>query len=241
MEQVTDYKIDHKLNIPVKAGSLVESIHYFDLDLKSNHIYLMNNENYLSGIGTPSEEPGVEFSVASNFIKNMNLCMRVNPQKDIVIHMSICGGFWEQGMAIYDLIKSCPTCVTVLNYTHARSMSSIIFSAANKAVMMPNSHFMFHEGSMEVSGTNKAAKSLLKFTRQWDDKMLEIYAYNLARKGFFAGRTEKTIKNWLQSTMDKQEDVWLNAKEAVRLGFADEVFDYNWGNLTIYNNEQKER
>ena len=32
--------------------------------------------------------------------------------------------------------------------------------------------------------------------------------------------------------MDKKEDVYLTAKQAVSYGLADEVFDYDWKKLT---------
>ena len=143
-------EVNHKLDKKIKAKSddHVWHVHEYDVDLQSNHIYLMGMESYAAGHEEAIGEPGVEYSMANRFIRNLNICMRANPDKPVVIHMKTCGGDWTEGMAIYDAIKSCPMPVTILNYTHARSMSSLILQAANKRVMMPHSYFMYHDGTL---------------------------------------------------------------------------------------------
>lgn len=238
MIEKRNFKIDHKLK--AKIDDLVYHMHEYDLDLKSNHIYLMGiDRGYDTGDGL--DEPGVEFTIANRFIRNFNLCMRVNPNTPIIIHQKTNGGYWEEGMAIYDTIRSCPWPVTILNYTHARSMSSLIFQAGNKRVMMPNSHFMFHEGSLIISGTNKAVKSAVEFDKNADQTMLEIYSKSMKTSGKFKNKKESEIKAWLNSQMDKKEDVYLTATETVDLGLADEIFDYDWSKLASYTEEQLTR
>lgn len=236
-EQPKNYNIDHKLK--AKSDDPLFHLHEYDVDIKSNHIYLFGSENY---INDHQLEPGVEFVMANRFIRNFNLLMRVNPNIPILIHMKTEGGFWEEGMAIYDTIKSCPWPVTILNYTHARSMSSIIFQAANKRVMMPNSHFMFHEGYFGVEGTQKQVYSALDFNKKVVDKtMLDIYSKIMNEFGEFKGTSIPKIKHWIKSQMDKKEDVYLTASDTVKYGLADEIFDYNWASLTDYTPQQLER
>jgi ATP-dependent protease ClpP protease subunit len=160
--------------------------------------------------------------------------MRTNPEKPIVIHMKTCGGLWEEGMAIYDAIKACPSKVTILNYTHARSMSSIIFQAADKRVMMPHSHFMFHDGTYGIEGTVKQVRSAIEFDKHNERVMLDIYADKMNEKGEMAGKGITKIKKWLREQMDKKEDVFLQAEKTVEFGLADEIFDYDWSSLTKY-------
>jgi len=236
-QEKRNYGIDHKLK--AKSDDPLYHIHEYGVDLKSNHIYLMGVEDY--GPTLEGFEPGIEYIIANKFIKNFNLCMRVNPEVSIVIHMKTNGGFWEEGMAIYDTIRSCPWPVTILNYTHARSMSSIIFQAANKRMMMPNSSFMFHDGTFEIGGTVKQVKSAVKFSEVADKTMLDIYAKVMDEHGEFKGQGTDKIKKWLRTQMDKKEDVYLTAEEAVNYGLADEVFDYNWANLTNYTDKQLKR
>jgi ATP-dependent protease ClpP protease subunit len=226
---MSGHRIDHKLK--VNSDDLIHQLHNYDVDLKSNHIYLMGvDRGYEVNSGT--EEPGVEFIMASRFIKNINICMRVNQDKPIIIHMKTCGGDWQEGMAIYDAIKSCPSRVIILNYTHARSMSSIIFQAADKRIMMPNSYFMLHDGTYGIEGTVKQVKSAVKFEERTEKTMLEIYATSMGENGAMAGKDKSKIKKWLRSQMDSEEDVYLTAEQAVFFGLADAVFNYDWKTLS---------
>lgn len=231
-----NHKLDHKLNI--KTEDLIKNIHDNDVDIKSNHVYLMGIESY----EMPDQaEPGIEYIMANRFIRNINICMRVNPKKPIVVHMKSGGGYYGQGMAIYDTIRACPCPITILNYTEASSMTSIILQAANKRVMMPHSHFMFHDGSLVVDGTMKQVKSALNFEKRSETIMMNIYSACMHEHGVYANKPYKTIKAWLRNQMDKKEDVYLTAEEAVKYGFADEIFDYNWANLTKYTQKQLDR
>lgn len=226
-----NYQLDHKLKKP--AIDLMFHLHEYDVDLLSNHIYLMGvDRGYESVQG--DQEPGIEYVIAKRFIKNINMCMRVNSDKAILIHMKTCGGYWEEGMAIYDAIKTCPFKVTILNYTHARSMSSLILQAADKRVMMPNSHFMLHDGTYAIDGTYKQVMSTIEFDKRTERIMLNIYAEKMNEQGEFKGQGVTKIKKWLREQMDKKEDVFFTAERAVELGLADEIFDGNWSNLSEY-------
>lgn len=235
-----NYKLDHKLK--AKSEDLIWHLHEYDVDLQSNHIYLLGAETYAAGLGDEGgNEPGIEYIIANRFIRNLNLCMRVNPDLPILVHMKTCGGSWEEGMAIYDAIKACTAPVTILNYTHARSMSSLIFQAANKKVMMPNSYFLFHDGTYGVDGTVKQVESAIEYGKVTTEIMLNIYTESMKEHGKFKDKNEKTIRKWLRQRMDQKEDVYLTAKEAVELGLADEIFDYDWSRLTEYTDKQLAR
>lgn len=238
---------NYQLDTTVKHASndSIDTVHNLDLDLKASHIYLTGNADYIAGTGESSNEPGVEFSMATRFIKNMNILMRARPDTPILIHMKTCGGDWTEGMAIYDMIKSCPSPVTILSYTHARSMSSLIFQAANKRVMMPTSYFMLHDGTYGDEGTVKQVKSNLEFHLKASEKMLDIYVAAMKEKGKFSHKSPVAIRKMLRDLMDKKEDVYLTAEEAVEWGLADEIFGvtmpYNWGNLLDYSDEELSR
>lgn len=223
------YTLDHKIKKPVI--DLLFHLHEFDVDLESNHIYLMGVDRGYE-VTQDGSEPGIDYVIAKRFIKNLNMCMRINPDKPIVVHMKTCGGDWNEGMAIYDTIRSCPSKVIILNYTHARSMSSLILQAADKRMMMPHSYFMFHDGTYGIEGTYKGVMSNMEFDKRSEVEMLNIYADRMNQQGTFKGKNLSTIKEWLRSQMDKKEDVFLTAEETVEMGFADEIFDFDWGKLT---------
>ena len=236
-------EVNHKLDKKIKAKSddHVWHVHEYDVDLQSNHIYLMGMESYAAGHEEAIGEPGVEYSMANRFIRNLNICIRANPDKSVVIHMKTCGGDWTEGMAIYDAIKSCPMPVTILNYTHARSMSSLILQAANKRVMMPHSYFMYHDGTLGYSGVAKLVESNFRFDKLNEATMLNIYIDSMKKNGKFKHKSRKFIYAYLRDQMDKKEDVFVNAKDSVLFGFADSVFNYDWASLTNYTEEELAR
>lgn len=211
----------------------VADVHRYGLDLTCNHLYLVGSEDYINHDN--DAEPGVEYSMASRLIKNLNIIMRQN-DSPILLHMKTCGGYWEEGMAIYDILKACPNKITILNYTHARSMSSLIFQAADKRVMMPNSTFMFHEGTFEFAGTQKQLRTEFTQNQLTNDVMLEIYTDSMKKSGKMKKSNRETIKKWLQEQMDRKEEVYLSAGQTVEYGFADSIFgqdgSYNWQELT---------
>lgn len=202
-------------------------VHEVNLDFKANEIYLVGetkyNEEQEDGM---AGEPGVEYIMANRFIKNLNILSR-KTKDPILIHMKTCGGDWSEGMAIYDTIKICPNYVTILNYTHARSMSSLIFLAADRRVMMPHSTYMFHEGTFATSGTVKQSVTDFEELRKANNIMIDIYVEHLKTSEHGSKRkfSKKVIRKWIEERINKKEDVYFDAKEAVRLGFADEIFD----------------
>jgi len=226
------HKIDRKVRY--KVDDPVHQIHEYNIDTKSNHIYLMGETSYV--YSQADEEPGVEYAMANRFIKNMNVAMRSPDGQPILIHMKTCGGDWHEGMAIYDMIKACPLPVTILNYTHARSMSSIILQAADKRIMMPHSAFMIHRGSLGFFGEHQQCVSNLEFYKKTEEAMLDIYVNRMKERGCYSTKSAKWTREYLKEQMDSKVDVFFTAEEAVKLGFADEIFgadgNYDWSKLS---------
>jgi ATP-dependent protease ClpP protease subunit len=128
-------------------------------------------------------------------------------------------------MAIYDTIRLMPYHVKIINYTHARSMSSLIFLAGDEKLMMPHSYFMFHMGTWGSEGTVKQVKSQWEFDKRTDEQMLDIYVEALKAKGKFKKKSITSIRNMLKEMMDETEEVYLTAQEAVEWGFADGIVE----------------
>jgi len=211
----------------LKKYETLDFIHGEDIDPEHNQIYLFGREEASEVM--ENGEPGVEYRMANRFIKNLHYLSGRDAKKPILIHMKTCGGYVEEGMAIYDAILSVPNPISIINYTHARSMSSIILQAANKRIMMPNSYFMFHEGDQAVSGTFKQVNSIVDFGKRFSDTMTTIYAERMKHtpKASMRTWTMARIKDWLVHEMDRKEDVHLTASETIAIGLADEIFvDY---------------
>jgi len=168
------YKRD-KLTKYSKEFSAVDYIHDYGLDPEKREIYLFSREEFADKQGVDDvEEPGVEYSLANQLIKNIRILASLSDDS-ILIHMKSNGGDCTEGMAIYDAIITCPIPVTILNYTHARSMTSTILQAADWRVMMPHSTFMFHEGDSTASGTWKQVLTEMEHQTEQKRQMDEVY------------------------------------------------------------------
>ena len=110
-------------------------------------------------------------------------------------------------------------------------MSSLIFSAGDKRVMMPHSSFMFHDGTMGMEGTVKQFLNEANQLKKTGQQMMDIYTGVMRFSSMWADKSEKDLEEWLRGHMDKKEEVYLSAKEAVKYGFADEVFSGCWDDL----------
>jgi len=220
----------HRSHTAHRTEDVIYDIHNHGINIKTNEIFLFGHNSHIGG----DDEPGVEFGMANQFIKNLTVLMS-HSTKPILIHMKTCGGHWAEGMAIHNAIQACPNYICILSYTHARSMSSLILQAADKRVMMKDSTFMFHEGTMSMSGTVKQYLTEGEELVKSGNRMMGIYKERMAEAPIFKKYSDKRLHKWLTDKMDRKEDVYLSAKDAVKYGFADEVFGeegtFDWDDL----------
>jgi len=214
-------------------------------DIHDHGVDTVNFIIYVQGI---EENPyddyvcsGVDYRMANRLIKNLDILNGIDKNQPIIISMKSDGGDWAEGMAMYDAILATSNPVTILNYAEATSMSSIILQAANKRVMLPHSSFMYHEGSTFLGGTIKQVRSSTEFNKNGDLQMLQIYEDCLKRSDGEASKwSRKRIREHVLGEMNNKEEVYLTAAEAVKIGFADEVFT-DWDSLVSYTEEQLAR
>jgi ATP-dependent protease ClpP protease subunit len=221
-----------------KDTDYIQYIHQHGLDIKAREIWITPTDEIAHGIGEPIYgDPGVEYTMTTRFLKNLHILMNISSDP-ILIHLKTMGGDWSEGMAIYDTIKTSPCHITALNYTHARSMSSLIFSACDKRVMMPHSVFMFHDGSMGYEGTAKQFLTEAEQLKISSRQMLSVYSeVMMANSPLWNGKGKKACEKWLRDAMDKKEEVYLNPIDAISHGFADSVFDGDWDSLSVPKGE----
>jgi ATP-dependent protease ClpP protease subunit len=213
----------------------ISDIHEHGVDTRHFMIYMQGVEE------NPDEEygePGVEYRMANRFIRNLDILTGIDADRPITVSMKTCGGDWVEGMAMYDAILATPNPVSIVSYTHARSMSSLILQAANKRILMPHSYFMYHEGTTGHEGTPKQVRSDFEFGKHADEQMLNVYVAAIKRSpGKMKGWSKSRIKTELVKQMNDKEDVYLLAGEAIAMGFADEVFS-DWDSVTEYEDWQ---
>ncbi len=205
------------------------AVHTFNLDRQNREIWLVG-EHLELGNDLDLAEPGVEYRMASRFIKNLRILM-LDSDEPILIHMKTCGGIDCEGFAIYDAIRLCPCQITILSYTYARSMSSIILQAADDRVLMPSSTVMLHMGDMWFGGQYQQAMSFMEFEKSREQMFLDVYIDAMKEGGKFEKWSPKRIDSMLREKMQEKTEVYLTAEEAVQWGLADSIFDGDWGTL----------
>tara|TARA_B100002019_G_scaffold267920_1_gene259364 strand:+ start:7162 stop:7806 length:645 start_codon:yes stop_codon:yes gene_type:complete len=200
-------------------NDIVDSIHGQSVDLKQREIYLHGHH------GPFDDDPGVEYRMATTFIKNIRYLDSLK-NEPILIHMHSLGGNWGDGMAIYDAIKVARSHTTIITYGQAESMSSIILQAADVRIMMPNSYFMCHYGSSSNAGNFLDTQNWAQFELKMLDTMLDIYIEKCMKGKFFKEKfedlSESKVRSYIKRKL-KDGDWYIDSNEAVYYGFADGV------------------
>lgn len=221
-----------------------------DLTLEDTHGYRVDRTQFVIYLHTMDVSPedaehvsesGINPTMANEFGRNLNILNGIDPKRPILVDMSTCGGDWESGMQIFSSILTCPNPVTVLAHRWARSMSSIVPLAADKFILMPTARYMYHYGEFQYSGPEKEADTEDIERRIATDRMLFLYVARLKEQGTYKKWGEQKILKLLENNLKNKVNVWLGSHEAVRLGFADEVFSENMGTSRAQIRNEKRR
>lgn len=188
------------------------------------HKYGINptrREIYLHSIDSLDGDPGIEYQMAMKFIKNLHI-LECKSKEPIFIHMTSIGGCWEDGMTIFDAIKSCRCPITILGYGDIASMGTVIIQSADLRLLMPNACFMIHYGDAWYEGASQGMKAWSDLNDQCNEKMFDIYAEVCAESRDI---DRDTIRQQIVSNVKEKIEWFLTPHEAVKLGLVDEVFE----------------
>jgi len=114
----------------------------------------------------------------------------------------------------------------MLAYSQASSMSGIIFQSATLRIMMPDCHFLMHQGSSDVSGHPMAVKSAADFETKACKRMLQIFAERGINGAYFKKRKSSTVESvyrFFDKKLKDKIDWFLDAEETVFYGLADGI------------------
>lgn len=216
------------------AESDLYNIHTFGLDIKNRELYLhssLDNE----------DESGVDYKTAVTFEKNIRH-LNLMSNEPILVHMHLPGGVWEDGLGIYDTIVNSKAKIIILAYAKVESASSIIFQAASKRILMPNTHMLIHYGSLSIDNEHKAAMSSFQWSEKESNKMIDIFTAKCLDSPMASEKNWKKmiIKKHIMSQLANKSDWILQAEEAVHYGFADGVLgDRKYPNIDTLKNKIK--
>jgi ATP-dependent protease ClpP protease subunit len=133
----------------------------------------------------------------------------------ITIRLNSPGGLVSDGLAFHDYLRSLREAgqhITIIALGEAASMACVIFQAATRRVIAPNTDLLIHEiSAAELGGRASEIAEYADYLKSQQKKLLAILAER-------STMSERQIANrWIKT------DWWLGAEESVRLGFADEV------------------
>jgi ATP-dependent Clp protease, protease subunit len=196
---------------------LLEQVHYYQLSVSSREIYLHSADE-------SDEEPGVEYRMATKFIKNLHI-LDTQSAQNILVHMHTPGGAWNDGMAIFDSMRFARSPITILCYSQASSMSGIVLQAADQRVLMPNCEFMVHHGSLFVDNNSMAVKSAVDMNEYYCKIMLQVFAQRCVNGSYFKSKRYGVAKiaAFIDSKIREKSDWYMTAEDAVEFGFADGI------------------
>ncbi len=222
-----------------------EDIHTYRIDRHTFTVYLSGDPSHpgVEKTAMTQSEPGVDYMMADRFELNLGILSGIDPNRPILVNMSSCGGDWDEGMKIFGAILACPNPITVLATKWARSMTSIIPLAADRFVIRPPAQYMYHYGTFAFLGLVQELKTHFVELEKSNELMLRIYIERLREQGMYSKKSKNEIRSLLKLNIKEHIDVWLTARQAVRWGFADAVFDGNHQNLraTKKNFRRRER
>lgn len=124
------------------------------------------------------------------------------------------GGEVYCGIAIYNAIRNCKADVRIYVDGIAASMASVIALCGKPVEMSRYARLMLHSVSGGCFGNKRDMQKCIEEIESLEDSLADIYA---ARTGM----TKEEVK----SKFFDGEDHWLTAKEALRLGFIDGIYD----------------
>ena len=135
-----------------------------------------------------------------------------DPEKEISLYINSPGGSVTAGLAILDTMRHvrCPVATTAVGL--AASMGAVLLAAGEKGRrrLLPNAEVMIHQ---PLGGAGGQATDVLIQARRLErikERLLDMLVS-------FTGRDRKTLAE------DMERDHFLDAREAVEYGLADQV------------------
>ena len=195
-----------------RAISVIESFHDNNLHLPSRTVYFGNTANVDS-----NEAEEVNSITVGQVIKNLHILDYLDDISPIALWMNTPGGYWDDGIAVYDVIKAIKSKVIIIGAGKIYSMGSIILQAGHKRLLLPNSTVMIHDGWDGYGGDAKSFESWAENSKKRRQAMYEIYYEQMKKKD--SKITYKKIEEMCS------HDRIFSADEAVEIGLADEKIE----------------
>lgn len=184
----------------------------------ADNLYIPTRTIYFGGVSFASDDNDdtneVNCKSVGQLVKNLHI-LEAKENAPISLLLNTPGGSWEDGIAVYDMIKNLKSKVNILGMGKVWSMGSIIFQAGDKRVLLSNTTMMIHNGSDGYVGDAKSFESWAEDSKRVRNVMYKIYYEQMKKK-----RPRITLKDIEEMC---NHDKIFTSKEAVRYGLADRV------------------
>jgi len=152
--------------------------------------------------------------VANLVVAQMLFLEMDNPDADISLYINSPGGSVTAGMAIYDTMNYIKPAVRTVCIGMAASMGAFLLMAGEKGkrLALPNSEVMIHQPLGGASGQASDVQIRAEWLLRTKHKMNKLIA---DMTGQPLSRVEK----------DADRDFFMDAKEALKYGIIDEIYE----------------
>lgn len=187
--------------------NIIDILMYSDMDVSTRTVYIWDNPN-------PDEngQTSLDGTVSKNTIKCLKYLDRLS-KDPITLVLNSSGGAVNDGYAIYDIIRSLRSKVTVEVIGIASSAATLILLAADKKLCHENVEIMVHDGTSFAQGAMRDVEKQVDFLKR------ERIAYY----DVLARHTKKPRKFW-ESICNN--DSYFDAKQALKLGLVDRIIKH---------------
>lgn len=161
----------------------------------------------------------VSESSVKKCIQQLNTWTRQKKNCKIEIQINSPGGAIIDGFALIDYITSLRDqghTIDIVALGVAASMAGVILQAADKRVIGKNAFLLIHQAQFGAVGNFGKVEDQVKFVELMHDKILTLFAN---RATPLNSKTTKALikRKW------SRKDWWMNAEDALKYGFVDEV------------------
>jgi ATP-dependent Clp protease protease subunit len=181
----------------------------------NENLYIPTRTIYFGGSNDVEDE--INSVSCASLIKNFQI-LEHKEVAPISLVLNSCGGSWEDGIAVYDLIKTLKSTVNIIGMGKLYSMGSVLFQAGDARYVLPNTTMMIHDGSEGYVGIPKSYESWAVWSKLTREKMYKIYYDKMNKKN------KKITLKKIEDMCSK--DTIFNANEMVSLGLADKTIKY---------------
>lgn len=137
--------------------------------------------------------------------------LHANPEaSEIVLHINSPGGSVYEGYTIYNLLKHSGKKITAKVEGICASIATLIALSAEEIVLLPLAQWLVHNPSVGVEGTKEVLEAAKQELIRIENTIVELYV----------AKTGKSSEEII-ALMDK--DVWINAEEALEMGFVTRI------------------